>query len=106
MPVDCEVFQGSATITIEHLTGEVKPLEAKVGDRIPGGARNLDGRMIVKVRSSVCRHLNFAAGDIEKLKFSVLDLQTSSEISDRINSQKAFKMCIIFSFAFFFLSAT
>ncbi|XP_044483471.1 probable cadmium/zinc-transporting ATPase HMA1, chloroplastic isoform X2 [Mangifera indica] len=48
VPVDCEVFQGSATITIEHLTGEIKPLEAKVGDRIPGGARNLDGRMIVK----------------------------------------------------------
>ncbi|MED6211264.1 putative cadmium/zinc-transporting ATPase hma1, chloroplastic [Stylosanthes scabra] len=48
VPVDCEVFQGSATITIEHLTGEIKPLEAKVGDRIPGGARNLDGRIIVK----------------------------------------------------------
>ncbi|KAJ6288724.1 hypothetical protein OIU76_024662, partial [Salix suchowensis] len=48
VPVDCEVFHGSATITIEHLTGEVKPLEAKVGDRIPGGARNVDGRMIVK----------------------------------------------------------
>ncbi|KAI4315008.1 hypothetical protein L6164_027861 [Bauhinia variegata] len=48
VPVDCEVFQGSATITIEHLTGEVKPLEAKVADRIPGGARNLDGRIIVK----------------------------------------------------------
>ncbi|KAF1874160.1 hypothetical protein Lal_00041606 [Lupinus albus] len=49
VPVDCEVFQGGATITIEHLTGEVKPLEAKAGDRIPGGARNLDGRIIVKV---------------------------------------------------------
>ncbi|XP_062104258.1 probable cadmium/zinc-transporting ATPase HMA1, chloroplastic [Humulus lupulus] len=48
VPVDCEVFQGNATITIEHLTGEVKPLEIKVGDRIPGGARNLDGRIIVK----------------------------------------------------------
>ncbi|XP_062096218.1 probable cadmium/zinc-transporting ATPase HMA1, chloroplastic [Humulus lupulus] len=49
VPVDCEVFQGNATITIEHFTGEVKPLEIKVGDRIPGGARNLDGRIIVKV---------------------------------------------------------
>ncbi|KAK7386400.1 hypothetical protein VNO78_26610 [Psophocarpus tetragonolobus] len=49
VPVDCEVFQGSATITIEHLTGEVKPLESKIGDRIPGGARNIDGRIIVKV---------------------------------------------------------
>jgi len=49
VPVDCEVFHGGATITIEHLTGEVKPLEAKVGDRVPGGARNIDGRIILKV---------------------------------------------------------
>lgn len=47
------MLQGSATVTVEHLTGEVKPLEAKVGDMIPGGARNLDGRIIVKVRSSI-----------------------------------------------------
>lgn len=49
MPVDCEVWQGRSTITTEHLTGEVKPMEIKVGDRIPGGAKNLDGVMIVKV---------------------------------------------------------
>ncbi|KAF8088831.1 hypothetical protein N665_0529s0027 [Sinapis alba] len=48
VPVDGQVYQGNATITIEHLTGEVKPLEAKAGDRVPGGARNLDGRIIVK----------------------------------------------------------
>ncbi|CDY46080.1 BnaA09g42040D [Brassica napus] len=33
VPVDCQVYQGNATITVEHLTGEVKPLEAKAGDR-------------------------------------------------------------------------
>lgn len=67
MPVDCEVFQGSATITIEHLTGEVKPLEAKTGDRIPGGARNLDGRMIVKVCSMICSCCRLSvATDISK----------------------------------------
>lgn len=48
VPVDCEVFQGRSTITVEHLTGEVKPVERKACDRIPGGARNLDGMMIVK----------------------------------------------------------
>lgn len=48
VPIDCEVFQGSATVTIEHLTGEIKPLEITVGSRVPGGARNLDGRIIVK----------------------------------------------------------
>ncbi|GFY86595.1 heavy metal atpase 1 [Actinidia rufa] len=47
-PVYCEVFQGRSTITIEHLTGEVKPVERKVGDSIPGGARNVDGMMIMK----------------------------------------------------------
>jgi len=49
VPVDGEVYQGSATVTIEHLTGETKPLERTVGDAIPGGARNLEGMMIVKV---------------------------------------------------------
>ncbi|XP_026422880.1 probable cadmium/zinc-transporting ATPase HMA1, chloroplastic isoform X2 [Papaver somniferum] len=48
VPVDGKVSQGRSTITIEHLTGEAKPVEMKVGDRIPGGARNLDGMMIVK----------------------------------------------------------
>lgn len=47
--MDGEVFQGASTVTIEHLTGEAKPLERKVGDAIPGGARNLEGMMIIKV---------------------------------------------------------
>jgi Zn2+/Cd2+-exporting ATPase len=53
VPVDGEVYQGSSTITIEHLTGETKPVERTVGDAIPGGARNLEGMMIVKVRPSL-----------------------------------------------------
>ncbi|KAM0938995.1 putative P-type ATPase, HAD superfamily, P-type ATPase, transmembrane domain superfamily [Dioscorea sansibarensis] len=52
VPVDGEVFQGASTVTIEHLTGETKPLERKVGDAIPGGARNLEGMMIIKASKS------------------------------------------------------
>ncbi|KAL8124961.1 hypothetical protein AgCh_012584 [Apium graveolens] len=52
VPVDCEVFRGRSTITIEHLTGEVKPVERKVGDSIPGGARNLDGMLILKAKKT------------------------------------------------------
>ncbi|XP_075105883.1 putative cadmium/zinc-transporting ATPase HMA1, chloroplastic isoform X3 [Nicotiana tabacum] len=52
VPVDCEVSRGRTTITIEHLTGEVKPLEKKEGDSIPGGARNLDGMLIVKAKKT------------------------------------------------------
>ncbi|KAK4367791.1 hypothetical protein RND71_011583 [Anisodus tanguticus] len=52
IPVDCEVSRGRSTITIEHLTGEVKPLDKKEGDSIPGGARNLDGMLIVKAKKT------------------------------------------------------
>ncbi|GKD14045.1 probable cadmium/zinc-transporting ATPase HMA1, chloroplastic, partial [Tanacetum coccineum] len=52
VPVDCEVFHGRSTITIEHLTGEVKPVERDVGDSIPGGARNIDGMMILKAKKT------------------------------------------------------
>ncbi|PKU82222.1 probable cadmium/zinc-transporting ATPase HMA1, chloroplastic [Dendrobium catenatum] len=52
VPVDGEVFQGASTITIEHLTGESKPVDRKVGDMLPGGARNLEGMMIVKTTKS------------------------------------------------------
>lgn len=56
--MDCEVSRGRSTITIEHLTGEVKPLDKKEGDNIPGGARNLDGMLIVKVRPSIFHYLD------------------------------------------------
>ncbi|KAL8477018.1 hypothetical protein ACS0TY_029357 [Phlomoides rotata] len=52
VPVDCEVFQGRSTITVEHLTGEVKPADKNIGDSIPGGARNLDGMLIVKAKKT------------------------------------------------------
>ncbi|EFJ33746.1 hypothetical protein SELMODRAFT_167322 [Selaginella moellendorffii] len=48
VPVDCQVWQGRSTVTVEHLTGEAHPLDKRVGDTIPGGARNLDGMLIVK----------------------------------------------------------
>lgn len=49
VPVDGDVYEGKATVTVEHLTGESTPVEKQAGDAIPGGARNLDGVMIVKV---------------------------------------------------------
>lgn len=48
VPVDGEVCQGVSMVTVEHLTGEANPLEKQVGDSVPGGARNLDGMLIIK----------------------------------------------------------
>ncbi|GAB2215466.1 hypothetical protein Droror1_Dr00019851 [Drosera rotundifolia] len=38
--------------TIEELSEEVKPMERSVGDNIQGGARTLDGMLIVKATKS------------------------------------------------------
>ncbi|CAN1815100.1 Probable cadmium/zinc-transporting ATPase HMA1, chloroplastic [Linum perenne] len=59
VPVDCQIFQGTATITIEHLTGEAKPIEAKVGDGIPGAKIINDGRLVYPAacRGSIYRAL-------------------------------------------------
>ncbi|KAH9315020.1 hypothetical protein KI387_023647, partial [Taxus chinensis] len=48
VPVDGEVCQGRSTVTVEHLTGEANPIDKKIGDVVPGGARNLDGMLIIK----------------------------------------------------------
>eukprot|EP01018_Ginkgo_biloba_P014466 Gb_35813 [translate_table: standard] len=48
VPVDGEVWQGRSMVTVEHLTGEANPIEKQVGDVVPGGARNMDGMMIIK----------------------------------------------------------
>lgn len=52
VPVDGEVWQGGSMVTVEHLTGEAEPVDKQVGDTVPGGARNLDGMLIIKVTKS------------------------------------------------------
>lgn len=54
--MDGDVYEGKATVSVEHLTGEATPLEKHPGDTIPGGARNLDGLMIVKVLVPLLQH--------------------------------------------------
>lgn len=48
VPVDGEVWHGKVMVTTEHLTGETKPLHLQPGDTVAGGARSLDGLLIVK----------------------------------------------------------
>ncbi|CAM6083439.1 unnamed protein product [Calypogeia fissa] len=48
VPVDGEVYQGRAMVSVEHLTGEAQPIEKGVGSDVPGGARSIDGVIIIK----------------------------------------------------------
>eukprot|EP00850_Spirogloea_muscicola_P014493 SM000104S09363 [mRNA] locus=s104:324637:335005:+ [translate_table: standard] len=48
VPVDGEVCRGCSMVVVEHLTGESRPQQKQVGDPIPGGARNVDGLLVIK----------------------------------------------------------
>jgi Zn2+/Cd2+-exporting ATPase len=48
-PLDSIVIEGSSFVTLGHLTGESAPITKTTGDKIPAGAKNLDGSLTLKV---------------------------------------------------------
>ncbi|MFO7566532.1 MAG: copper-translocating P-type ATPase [Enhygromyxa sp.] len=49
LPVDGEIVEGSSTLDESMFTGESKPVDKKVGDRVIGGAVNGEGSLTVEV---------------------------------------------------------
>lgn len=49
VPVDCVVFEGSASFDVKSLTGESMPKEAVSGDEVLSGSINLSGAIKLKV---------------------------------------------------------
>nr|GMC95066.1 probable cadmium/zinc-transporting ATPase HMA1, chloroplastic [Ipomoea batatas] len=86
VPVDCEVLKGSSTITVEHLTGEVKPLEKNVGDSIPGGARNLDGMLIVKAGTGGSKPFKASLGSVEYIASLYQSEDESTKIKEAVRT--------------------
>jgi heavy metal translocating P-type ATPase len=48
-PLDGIITEGNSSVDLVHLTGESFPVLKTVGDLIPGGARNLEGILKIKV---------------------------------------------------------
>lgn len=94
VPVDCEVFHGRSTITIEHLTGEVKPIEKKFGENIPGGARNVDGMMIVKV----CKSFPHLFRNCLATNHKIFKIKNVMEVSNMIHEGICIFSCQFFQF--------
>lgn len=49
VPLDGDVIEGSSSVNLVHLTGENLPHLCKPGDRVPAGARNLEGALTLSV---------------------------------------------------------
>lgn len=49
VPLDGNVIEGTSSVNLIHLTGENFPVTKSMGDKVPAGARNLDGALIVQV---------------------------------------------------------
>lgn len=53
VPLDGVVIDGVSSVNLVHLTGESLPVTKNIGQEVPGGARNLEGTLTLKViRSS------------------------------------------------------
>jgi Zn2+/Cd2+-exporting ATPase len=49
VPLDGIVTSGSSSVNLVHLTGEGHPVNKKIEDEVPAGARNLEGTLTIKV---------------------------------------------------------
>lgn len=49
VPLDGIVIEGISSVNLVHLTGENFPITKKVGDKVPAGARNLEGSLTLEV---------------------------------------------------------
>lgn len=49
VPLDGRVVEGSSFVNLTHLTGESRPIQKKISDEVPAGARNLEGTLTIQV---------------------------------------------------------
>lgn len=52
VPLDGIVINGDSSVNLVHLTGESFPIPKKINDKVPAGAKNLEGALTIKVTHS------------------------------------------------------
>lgn len=98
VPLDGIIIEGSAFINIAHLTGESLPISVTKGIKVPAGAKNIDGRIIVLVE-----RIN-ADSTISKITDLITSAQSSKPalqtLFDTFSSKYAGSViCLFFLFA-------
>ena len=96
VPLDGTIIEGKAFISVAHLTGESLPITVEKGVKIPAGAKNIDGRIVVLVE-----RIN-ADSTISKITDLITSAQSSKPILqtlfDRFSSRYAMTVIILFVF--------
>jgi heavy metal translocating P-type ATPase len=94
VPLDGIIIEGKAFINIAHLTGESLPISVEKGIKVPAGAKNIDGRIVVLVE-----RIN-ADSTISKITDLITSAQSSKPtlqtLFDRFSSKYAATVILLF----------
>lgn len=96
VPLDGEVIEGDSSVNLVHLTGENLPIRKSVGDEVPGGGKNMEGSLILKVIHTL------ADSTISKIIGLVTEAQTSrpklQRWFDRVSQSYATSVILLTAF--------
>lgn len=53
VPLDGIVVWGTASVSLQHISGESAPVRAATGSEVPAGSVNLDGSLVLRVQASM-----------------------------------------------------
>ncbi|KAF5829456.1 E1-E2 ATPase-domain-containing protein [Dunaliella salina] len=53
VPLDGVVVWGTASVSLQHISGESAPVRAATGSEVPAGSVNLDGSLVLRVQASM-----------------------------------------------------
>lgn len=94
VPLDGTIIEGKAFINIAHLTGESLPISVSAGIKVPAGAKNIDGRIVVLVE-----RIN-ADSTISKITDLITSAQSSKPmlqtLFDKFSSKYAGSVILLF----------
>ncbi len=100
VPADCVVIKGSSYVDFSHITGESKPVEVNVGEKLSNGSLNLNSTLKLKVQkvggdSSLAKLVNL----IESVQAKKPPIQ---RIADKIAGKFTYLVLILATSTFFF----
>jgi Zn2+/Cd2+-exporting ATPase len=94
VPLDGTIIEGKAFLNLSHLTGESIPVSVSAGVKVPAGAKNIDGRIVVLVE-----RIN-ADSTISKITDLVTTAQSSKPqlqtLFDKFSSRYAGTVILLF----------